>query len=61
MGDVEPVEQIGQRCAGGEFRVDVTLLLRFDATLTQQRNDSAVVLVLEEAVDLVGDFEPHVR
>ena len=60
MGDVEPVEQIGQRRAGGEFRVYVALLLRFDAAFAQQRDDRAVVFVLEEAMDFMGDFQTDV-
>jgi hypothetical protein len=38
IGDIEPVEQVRQRRAGGEFRVKDALLLWFDAAFAQQRD-----------------------
>src|SRR5690606_36763729 len=53
--NIQFVEQLGQGCAGSEFRMDIALLLQLNAAPAQLLDDLLIVLVLKEAVDLVGD------
>ncbi|MNE29928.1 hypothetical protein D3C80_1234250 [compost metagenome] len=59
--DVQFGDEPGQGGTGGKFRVYLALVLQLQATLEQLGDHRAVVLVLEEAVDLMGHFQAYIR
>ncbi len=60
-GNIQARQKIGQRDTGGKFSRQLARLLGGDTALQQLVDDLSVVRVGEEGMNLVGDFQPHIR